>query len=428
MEILSAKWVVPMVGEPIMAGAVAIEGDEIVDVGFEMDLIDRYPHAEVKDYTDHVIMPGLINCHTHLDMSNYQNFENDPVRKIGGGAVNYIDWLIGCLTYKMNIDGGQVRESVAWGIDQCLQSGTTCVADMGNYEGIFSLLEQKGLRAVVFPEVISCDSSVSKDMFESAMAIVEKYHESSESELVSVGMGPYSSFMLSRNILRILSQYCRSSQLPLMMHVSNSFSEMEFFNDSTGDVAEKLFPVVGWDDLPPSHHKTPIQHLLNLGFFDCRPILVGCTQATPSDLAIIAQTGSKIVITPRSGLFLQQGQPDLQAIFDNHIITALGTDGMPSVDSLSLWDEMRALLQNYQQMNLTGHQILSMATKHAAIVLGLDSEIGTLEPGKRADLIVVEASGVSENGDFLLDLISQVKDYHVREVRVGGRVVKTVNG
>lgn len=426
MQILTAKWVIPMVGEPIAGGAVAIDGDEIVDVGAELDLVNRYPHAERTDYPQHVIMPGLINCHTHLDLSKYQNYADDPVRKMGGGVVNYIEWLIGTLRYKRQIDPSILREAVEEGLNHSIESGTTCVADMGNYEGIFALLEQKGLRGVIFPEVISIESSVSKDMFESAMAIVEKYQEI-ESDLITVGMGPYSPYTLSRNILRILSQYCRSSQLPLMIHAAASFQEMEFFRDSSGDIADKLFPNIGWDDLPPPHHRTPIQHLLQIGFLDCQPLLTGCTQLTDTDLDVIAQTGSKIVLTLRAGQYLQQGVPDLKKMHDHHILTVIGTDGLPSVDTLSLWDEMRSFIETYRtQMQLSGHQILSMVTSHAAQALGLSEEVGTLEKGKRADLIVVDATSVSEQGDFLLNLIQGVRDYHVKQVMVNGQVLKTV--
>lgn len=415
-----------MSGSPIAGGAVAIEGNEIVDVGTEFDLTNRYPHAERLDYPHHAILPGLINCHTHLDLTRFQNFNGDPVRKMGGGVVNSIDWLIQCMEYKHKISQSILREAVEEGLEHCIESGTTCVADMGNYEGVFALVEQKGLRGVIFPEVISIGDRVSKDLFESALAIVEKYQEL-DSDLISVGMGPYSPYTLSRNILRILGQYCRSSQLPLMMHVASSFQEMEFFRDSSGDIADKLFPVVGWDDLPPPHHTTPIQHLLQIGFLDCEPLLVGCTQTTEDDLNIIAQTGSKIVITPRSNHYLQQGQPDLRKIHEKHILTVLGTDGMPSVDSLSLWDEMRAFLENYRtQVTMSGEQVLAMVTSHAARALGLHHEIGTLEKGKKADLLIMDVTSISEQGDLLMNLIRGARDYHIHHVMVNGKTVKSV--
>lgn len=426
MKILSAEYLVTMSDEPLVDGAVAIENGEIIDVGREEDLLRRYPDALHQDFPHHAILPGLINCHAHLDMSLYKNYAEDPVRR-SGIRVNYVEWLLGVLQYKKTASMAHLREAVEQGIDECIQSGTTCVAEMGNYEGIFSLLEQKHLRAVVFPEVMSFDSDFSKDLFESALAIVEKYQEE-DSDLITVGMGPYAPYLLSRNILRIMSQYCRSSHLPLMIHASGSFSEMEFFNDSTGDIASRLFPNVGWDDLPPAHHKTPIQYLNQIGFLESRPILVSCIQTTETDLDLIAQSGSKVVITARSGHNMQQGQPDVTKMFDKHIVTALGTDGLSSVDSLSLWDEMRAFLEyNGSNLKLTGQTLLSMVTTQAAQTLGLDELVGSLDRGKDADLIVVDIDAVSRQGDFLMNLIQQTRDYHVHTVMVRGEVIKSLN-
>lgn len=426
MKIISAQVLVPVSSQLLVDGAIAIEGGEIIDVGREEDLLKRYPDAIHENYPNHVILPGLINSHVHLDMSLYQNFSSDPVSHMGTD-IDYVNWLLGVLEYKKRVDPMQLREAVERGIDESLEAGTTCVAEMGNYEGIFNVIEQKNIRAVVFPEVMSLDSSISKDLYESAMAIVEKYQEEI-SDLISVGIGPYSPYLLSRNILRIMSQFCQSSGLPLMIHAANSFDEMQLFNDSTGKIAEKLFPSVGWDDLPPAHYRTPIQHLSEIGFLGCQPILVGCTQTTDTDLDLIARSGSKVVMAVRAGDYLNQGQPDIVKILERKIICALATDGIPSVDTLSLWDEMRAFMARFRDiMPITGHQILSMVTTHAAMALGLQEEIGSLEKGKKADFLIVDMTGVSTEGDFILNLIEYVQNYHIHQVVINGEVVKSLN-
>lgn len=426
MKIISAQYVVSMKDDPMVAGAVAIEDGEIIDVGREEDLLKRYPNAYHEDYAHHALLPGLINCHTHLDMSLHRDFENDPVRNVGI-TINFVDWLINSIDYKRRIDPGTLRSAVEWGIDECIQAGTTCVADVGNYEGIFSILEQKNMRAVLFPEVMSYDSSVAKDLFESALAIIEKYMDY-DSDLVHVGAGPHSPYMLSRNLLRIMSQYCYSSKIPIMMHVAESFSEMEFFHNSSGDVATKLFPNIGWgEDLPPEHHRTPLEHLAKIGFLQAQPLLVGCTQATGSDLDYIAQSGSKIVLVPRSHRNLQLGVAAYKEMLDRRILTVLGTDGIPSVNNLSLWEEMRTFIeQQSDKVRLSGNDVLGMVTSKAALALGLDAEIGTLEKGKKADLILIDVRQVASEGDFLMNLIQTVKDYHIHKVIIGGETVKSL--
>ena len=93
MKILSAEYLIPMNGEAIVDGAIAIENSEIIDVGREEDLLKRYPDAQREDYPHHAILPGLINCHAHLDMSLYKNYASDPVRQTGV-RINYIEWLL----------------------------------------------------------------------------------------------------------------------------------------------------------------------------------------------------------------------------------------------------------------------------------------------------------------------------------------------
>jgi 5-methylthioadenosine/S-adenosylhomocysteine deaminase len=426
MKILSAKYLLTMSSDPVVDGAVAIEGDEIIDVGREEYLLKRYPNAQHEDYSECVIMPGLINCHTHLDMSLYQNFECDPVRN-QNGVINFIDWLTGCIKYKKQVTTTQQAQAVDWAVEQCIQNGTTCIADMSTFEGMVPLLNQKHLRAVLFPEVMSIGTDVAKDLFESAMAIIEKYLDS-DSDLVTVGAGPYAPYMLSRSLLRIMSQYSRSSNIPLMIHVAESFPEMEFFHNSAGDIATKLFPCIGWDELPPEHQKTPVQHLSQIGFLEAMPLLVGCTQVTTKDLDHIAQTGSKIVITPRSHMNLQQGKVPFKEINGRRILTVLGTDGIPSVETLSLWDEMRAFVRQHADVvPLSGYDVLSMVTSRAAKALGLGDELGVIEKGRKADLILIDTTSIAPSDDFFMGLIQGVSSYHIKSVIIGGQVVKSVN-
>lgn len=426
MQIISCKYLITMAGDPIMDGAVAVEGDEIIDVGREQDLLGRYQGATHEDYPQHVIMPGLINCHTHLGMSLYKDYPFDPVRN-KGIAVNYVDWLLGCIEYKKSVDPSQQHMATEWAVDECLQSGTTCVADMGSYEGIVNILEQKNMRAVLFPEVLSIGTEVAKDLFESAMAIIEKYLDH-DSDLITVGAGPYCSYMLSRNLLRIMSQYSRSSNIPLMIHAAESFAEMEFFHNSTGAIASRLFPIIGWDELPPEHKETPIQHLSQIGFLDAAPLLVGCTQVTPTDIEHIACTGSKVIMTPRSHMYLQQGKSPYKEMAQKRILTVLGTDGIPSVDTLSLWDEMRMFVRLHSDtIHLTGFDVLSMVTTNAAAALGLADDIGSLEKGKKADMILIDVSTIPQEGDFLMNLIQNVNNYHIKSAMIAGKNVKSMS-
>lgn len=414
---------------PLMGGAIVVDQNEIIDVGLEESMVQRYPHAQRENFEHHVIIPGLINAHTHLDMSLNKNFVQDPVRSVTG-SVNYIQWVRSCIDYKKNCNPEQERDAVLEGLTQVIDSGTTCIGDMGSYEGVFNQIENAGLRAVIFPELISYDSYVAKDLFETAMALVEKYTEI-DNDLIQVGAGPYSAYTLSRNILRIMAQYCRTSHLPLMIHVAESFAEVEFFYDSTGDIADQLFPIIGWgEDLPPAFRKTPIHYLYDIGFLDAQPLLVGCVHLTDQDQKRIAFKKAKVVWCPRSQKYLRLGRAPIADLLDKKITVALGTDGLSSNNNLSLWDEMRQALDDLQEIydhDKLGHEIFRMVTTQAAKALGLENEVGELRAGFSADYAVVNISEYSGKGDLYRFLIEHTQNSSVQKSVVGGQTLKRMN-
>lgn len=428
MLIISAKYLLTMESEPMLDGAIAIENGEIIDVGREEDLLGRFESAEHEDFPNHVLMPGLINTHTHLDMSLHKDFAFDPVRSLTQEG-DFVHWLISCIDHKKKSNPDRQREAVEVGIEACIESGTTCVGDMGNFEGIFQCLEQSGLRAVIFPEVLSYDSQVAKDLYETAFAIVEKYMEF-DSDLVNVGIGPYSPYTLSRNILKIMAQYCRSSRIPLMIHAAESFAEMEFFYNSSGSIAEKLFPNIGWgEDLPPALNRTPIQYLDEIQFFQAAPILVGCITVTDEDIGRIHRSKAKVVWCPRSYDYLKLGQPPIEKLLNQGILVGLGTDGISSTNTLSLWDEMRAALElsPIKNKRALAKDLLAMATRNGAQVLGIEAETGSLTRAKRADYIIVEAKDLGSLDDIYLYLVQQTRTYHIHRVAVAQNLLKMIN-
>ena len=408
-----------MEGPPLLSGAMAVDQGEIIDVGLEQDLINRYPDTPIAEYPTQIIMPGLINAHTHLDMTFHQEHALDPVRN-PNQDVNFVDWLISCIDYKRKQSHERLRDAVKEGISQSIEAGTTCVGDMGSYEGVYQCLNEAGLRGVVFPEVMSFDSRIAQDLFEAAMSIVERYMDS-DSDLITVGLAPYSPFTLSRNLLKIMAQYCWSSNIPLMMHTAESFSEMEFFFDSTGDIATKLFPNVGWgEDLPPAFRKSPIAYLDEIEFLGAKPILAGCVQVSSNDMERMSAKGAQVVWCPRSNNYLKLGQAPVVKMSQAGIPIALATDGLSSNNSLSLWDEMR--FAKGMVPGLSAENLLKMVTLEAAKILGVSEQVGSLKIGKRSDYLIVN---IDTDTDHVYEaLIDGGHDYRVQRVVVNGRALK----
>src|SRR3990167_2066533 len=174
MQFISAKHLLTMDAPPITDGGIVIEDGKIIAAGPTADLQNRYKIEEREDYPNHVLMPGLINAHTHLDMSFHKNYLMDPVRQLGVN-VDFVEWLIQCIEYKKKASPMKLKEAVEEGLASCIETGTTCLADQGGFEWIFETVKKSGVRAVVFPELISYDGKVSQDLFESGLALVEKY-------------------------------------------------------------------------------------------------------------------------------------------------------------------------------------------------------------------------------------------------------------
>lgn len=428
MELISAKYLLPMNGEPIQNGAMVIEDGKIIEVGKTDDLVRHYPQAKKEDFPQHALMPGLINAHTHLDMGGHKNYPFDPVRTLVP-EVNFVEWLLSSLEYKKSFSSEIIRGAISEGIASMVESGTTCVGDMGSFEGIFQILSEAGLRGVVFPEIINYDRFATQDLYESALALVEKYQEN-ETDLIRVGLAPYSPYTLSRNVLKVLASYCRSVKLPLMIHAAESFSEMEFFYNASGDMATRLFPQIGWgEQLPPAFCKTPIAYLEEIDFLKSQPILVGCVQTTPDDHERIVKSQTKVILTPRSNHYLKLGEAKLNSLHKKGAVIALGTDGLPSVNNFSLWEEMRFTHETFmkgKETSLAAEDLIKMVTINAAKVLGLDQQVGSLEADKQADYIAVKVDSEMK-GDIYQSLIQNTKSYHIHKVVVHGVSLKSIH-
>lgn len=426
MQLIIAKYLVSMDGPPVENGGIVVENATIIDTGPTSDLQKNYPQAELEEYPRHVLMPGLINSHIHLDMGNHKNYPFDPVRSVAVD-VNFVDWLVSCIDYKKNARPDNLQEAIQEGIEASIESGTTCVADMGSFEGIFPLLEKSGLRAVVFPEVMHASSAKVQDLYQSALALVEKYQEHANDRL-SVGLAPYSPYTLSRQILKVLAAYCQSTHIALMTHAAESFSEMEFFYNSSGDMATQLFPLVGWkDNLPPAFQKTPIAYLEEIDFLKVKPLLVGCVQITPDDQEKIKKSGSTVVLTPRANQFLKLGEAKVAELHKKGINLALGTDSFASNATLSLWDEMRFVYEKFvggKESGITSEDLLKMVTVNAAKALGLSTRIGTLTANKQADYLLVDLGSEFNGNDLYSHLIQNTKTYHINKVVVAGQTLK----
>jgi cytosine/adenosine deaminase-related metal-dependent hydrolase len=424
MEIIAAAYALPMTnGGPVVErGAIAVELGKIHAFGTRDELKVRFPEADVIEYPRDILLPGLVNAHCHLDLVDLQDqalTETDTSLP----SQDFIDQIIASIEYKHDADPKRVIAGMQKGVNRLIETGTTCIGDMTHFEGSFHLLQEAGLRAVVFPEILAGQSEAAQHRYEIALALVEKYTDTSH-DRIRVGLGPYAPYLLSRNLLKIISQHAKESGIQLQIHAAESFAEMEFFFDSQGPIATELFPTLGWQDLPPAQHKTPVQYLSEIGFFDAPSTVIGALHLSANDLPILRRHLARVVYCPTANKIMKHGSFPLGKLRECGIPIGLGTDCWGSRKGFNLWDEMRTGSCEGSTPLPTPKEVLQMATIGGARCLGLDHLTGTLEEGKKADYILVHAPQFSSHEECYSKLISETEPSYVKRVVVGGHILK----
>jgi len=414
-------------GPAVKEGAIAIELGKIHAFGKIDELKERYPDAEIKSYPSSTLMPGLINAHCHLDLVTYyeNTFSSDD---IFGEQIDFIENLISTIEYKQDADRKSVIDGIQKGISRLIETGVTCIGDMTHFEGTFKLLREMGLRAIVFPEILAGGGEAAQQGFEIALALYEKYTDATH-DRVRVGLGPYAPYLLSRNLLKIISQHAKETSTPLMAHAAESFAEMEFFYDSQGPIATDLFPSLGWRELPPAHRKTPISFLSEIGFFEAPTTIAGGLHLSASDFPLLARNLVKVVLCPSMNKFMKHGSFPYGKFVEHGIPVGLGTESWHSRLGFNMWEEMRLTTQRGVTPLLTPKQALQLATTGSSRALGLDHLIGTLQEGKKADYLIVHTPNISDDapeGSIYETLVMNTSPQHIKEVVVGGNILKSI--
>lgn len=427
MEIITSRYALPMTnGCPVVEnGAIAVELGRIHAFGELSKLREKYPDAEVKDMGEGVLMPGLVNAHCHLDLVTY--FESTPAftrpEAVPTNA-EFIETLLGTIEFKHDPKADQVMSGIQKGANRLIETGVTCVGDMTHFEGTFKVLREMGMRAVVFPEILAGRGEAAQQKFEIALALIEKYTDATHSR-VRVGLGPFAPYLLSRNLLKIISQHAKEASIPLMIHAAESFAEMEFFFDSQGPIATDIFPFLGWNELPPAHRKTPVEYLAEIGFFDAPTTIIGGLHLSAKDFPTLARHLARVVWCPTTNRTMKHGTFPYAKLSEHGIPMGLGTDFWHTRMGFNMWDEMRTAIADADPAP-AAKDVLRMATLGSARALGLDHLVGTLEEGRKADYIVVDARDVGGPESIYEDLVSSTQPTHVRHAAVGGNILKSV--
>lgn len=385
ISLYTAAWLYNPGQAPISGGGVAVRGGKILAAGPSADLISAYGPPTIE-YPGCVILPGFVNAHTHLQLTRF------PAWRLRGGLDyhprRFTDWIIQAIKVLRSVTPEESRASLVAGISASLRAGTTCVGDIVALPELVSAYGETGLGGRFYLELIGQEPS----QFE--LRLFGAVHTATEiSGALRPGLSPHAPYTLHENLLPTIAVAARAESLPLALHLEESREEVDFLFDTSGPMAELLYPFVGWQQyLPAPRRITPAHFFDQGGLLGPSTLVVHCVQTTPADAALLQERGCSICLCPRSNERLAVGIAPVHLFRKLGIPLCLGTDSLASNDSLSLWDEMRFALQCYKGL-LTPEELFRMATTGGAAALGMQDQVGSLEAGKRADFQVVALDG-----------------------------------
>jgi 5-methylthioadenosine/S-adenosylhomocysteine deaminase len=387
IESVSAGWVVPVDGPPVEDGYVAWEDGRIVEVGRGRG--DRH-------YDDAIVLPGLVNAHSHLEYAVYAGFADG--RPFG-------DWLATHIARKRRLDRDGMLAIARLGAAESLAAGITTTADYSFSGTAAAAADELGLRAIVYLEVFG-DSDIAEEGFTALRAGVE------ETELVRIGVSPHAPYTCTLDTYR----WCLSLGIPVGTHLAESDGENEWLQHGSGPLS------VAREFLVEPTGKRAVATLGEL----LGPELLSahCVTVEPGEIEALAGADVPVAHCPRSNALLGCGTAPLRAMRDAGIRVGLGTDSPASTPSFDPWAEMRAAVAAARALERRPDAIdaaaaLHLATLGSAAALGLDGELGSLATGKRADITVVSVAGTPYH---------PIEDPAVAAVFAGspGRVAETI--
>lgn len=393
MRILSADYVLPISAEPIENGAIVIEKDKIIAVGKREKLIKKFPEAAHENFGEAVIMPGLVNVHSHLEITIMRGFLDDVEE-------DFYSWLIKLTkTRAEKLTENDIETSAILGALEGARAGVTCFGDIGRFgKAGFEALKKVGLRGVLFQETeFSPKNEEAENDF---LKLKDKFLalQETETELVKVGISPHAPYTVSRKLFEKITDYALDENIKISIHAAESNQERDFFLTGKGFFAE-LYKNLNIEWNAPK--VSTIEYLANIGVLQTKPLLAHCVKVSESDIQLIAETDSCIAHCPKSNAKFGHGIAPLEKFLDKKIRVGFGSDSVASNNTCDILEEARfatLFARNSEDTKrfLSAEEIIETATFGGAASLGLAAETGSLQAGKQADLIVVSLDNVAQ--------------------------------
>ena len=330
--IYAAHWVLPISNSPIENGAVAVEGTHIVAVGNRNNVAQEFPSATVQDFGHAAIIPGLINAHTHLELTAMRGYLEDE-------ESDFFAWLRKLTFARLErMAPEDIRVSATWGACEAARAGITSVGDASD-SALMSMLALKdvGLRGIVFQESFGPDPSLATDNFKSLKTKVAQLREVAN-EVVRVGVSPHAPYTVCGPQLELIADYSLTEKLPLMMHAAESAAEESLLREGCGFFADGLAKRnIEW----VAPRVSTIQYLKQRGILETQALLAHCVRVDEQDIETLVESKATVAHCPKSNAKLGHGRAPFARFLERRLDVGLGSDSVASNNTCDILEEAR---------------------------------------------------------------------------------------
>ena len=403
MTLYCARHLLPIDSPGIEDGALLVGNGRIIAVGLRSELAAEYPAATIVDFGDAVILPPLVNAHTHLELTDFPGWS----AAAGEGAQgDFVDWILNLVRVRLTVDAAAARASLQNGLQQSLAAGTGAIGDILTTLDLAAAYVDTPLAGRVFIEVLGIDPTA----VAARLAVISEFLATPPAPSLAWGLSPHAPYTLSRETYGMAREFARELGLPLATHRAESVWERGFLTNGSG-ILQRLHTSVGWS-LPPD----PPLFGLDGG------LVVHGVHLNDAEIALVAHSGSPVVLCPRSNSAFDDARAPLAALHRAGVPLAIGTDSRASSPSLSVWDEL-AFARTWFAGTLEPEQWLRIATIGGAKALGVDARIGSLAGGLPASFQIVATPTAATKATLTEALCSAGSDIEVQALFLAGENV-----
>lgn len=384
-----ARWILPIASPPQRDGWVVTANGIIVDhgAGETPAHVARDASMESVDLGDAAIMPGLVNAHTHLELS-WMRDRVPPGRSMP-------EWASRLMALRRTVSQ-EPLEPIAAAVHEVRAAGTSLVGDVTNTLAAYDLLADSALSGTLFRELLGFNTQNPAQVVADAEAQLDALMPL---EWLRPSVVPHAPYSVSPALFRAIA--AAAGARVVSVHLAESEDEIRFLRDGTGAWRTLLEQLGVWVDAWQPPACGPVEYLDRLGLLTHRLLAVHGTQLKDDELARLAQAGATVVACPRSNRWTGAGAPPVERFYASGVRVAIGTDSLASVEDLNVFGELAALRQ--LAPSVPAARLLESATTDGAAALGFEAEFGSIAPGKRAELIAVRVPAhVEDVEEYLL--------------------------